>query len=338
MNTPEHLLYYTRQARNRLHVWQSALCQMGTHFHDLSLPEKSQQTNSLHLEWTFTQEQLKHCRGIIPVFSALGVRYSSRFILHWNNRHYRLCHAGNPVLFSDMHVSRVSAPDSPVESRTDYFFWNQAPDSSIRITLDVESTEKVLWNHTVMAVSFALIPNSNLDQRPVKNPGSRISLNLPAISQKQRNRLIADRICSPTAVAMVLGYYRKKNLLEPVLCDCFHPVENMFGIWSQAIYAANSQGHLGWVCTIQKIEDLILLLNKGIPIATSICYEKDQLTGAPLERTSGHLVVISGINGSDLEVFDPAAESNPRVLQVYSLDEFWKAWQRKMGLSYLIFP
>jgi hypothetical protein len=77
-------------------------------------------------------------------------------------------------------------------------------------------------------------------------------------------------------------------------------------------------------------------LADDIPLALSIAWEAGTLPGAPLPRSAGHLVVLTGIapNGDAL-VNDPAF---PGVATVYPREAFERAWQAHGGIAFAVAP
>ena len=72
-------------------------------------------------------------------------------------------------------------------------------------------------------------------------------------------------------------------------------------------------------------------------VIASIAFKKDELPGAPLEKTPGHLVLIRGYKDGQILVADPAAPDTPSVLRAYEAKAFARAWlQNKQGAAYVV--
>ena len=72
-------------------------------------------------------------------------------------------------------------------------------------------------------------------------------------------------------------------------------------------------------------------------VLASIAYERGELTGAAMERTAGHLVVVCGWENGAVCVADPAALKKQTVLRAYNAREFANAWLRhKRGAAYIV--
>src|SRR5262249_56741360 len=75
-------------------------------------------------------------------------------------------------------------------------------------------------------------------------PGRTARLPVPALSQMEADRAVASRICSPTSVAMVLGYLGAGVSPERLAAEMFHPALDLYGVWPAAVCAAGRRGGL----------------------------------------------------------------------------------------------
>ena len=78
----------------------------------------------------------------------------------------------------------------------------------------------------------------------------------------------------------------------------------------------------------------------GVPIIVSLAWGRDELTGAPLPASSGHLMVLVGFDADGNPVVnDPAAPNDAAVRHTYIREEFERIWlERRSGTGYLIYP
>ncbi len=78
----------------------------------------------------------------------------------------------------------------------------------------------------------------------------------------------------------------------------------------------------------------------GVPVIMSLAWGKGDLTGADIESTNGHLIVLVGFDSSGNPIVnDPAAPSNESVQRTYLRSEFEPLWlEASSGTVYLIYP
>ena len=70
----------------------------------------------------------------------------------------------------------------------------------------------------------------------------------------------------------------------------------------------------------------------GVPLVASVAFGRNQLTGAPISTSNGHLMVIVGFEADgDVVVNDPAGADNTAVRRVYDRDEFEDIWINASG-------
>jgi hypothetical protein len=78
-------------------------------------------------------------------------------------------------------------------------------------------------------------------------------------------------------------------------------------------------------------------LDRGLPLIASLGYGPGGLAGAAIPETSGHLVVLTGYDGDDVLVNDPAAPTDADVPRRYPLDQFLRTWLSRRALAYVFF-
>ena len=152
--------------------------------------------------------------------------------------------------------------------------------------------------------------------------------------------------CSPTSLAMILGYYKSlptktnygwvsKSYADPWVDHVARLVYDYryegTGNWPfNTAYAANLTGY-AFVTRLSSLREAERFTHVGIPLAASISFGKGELTGAPISSTAGHLVVIAGFTKrGNVVVNDPAAPNNSSVRRVYDRAQFERAWQTQV--------
>ncbi|MDO7867778.1 peptidase C39 family protein [Nocardioides jiangxiensis] len=159
--------------------------------------------------------------------------------------------------------------------------------------------------------------------------------------------------CSPTSLAMVLGYYGVKPAaseyawvsssyadpwVDEVARRVFDFAYDGAGNWPfNTAYAGTRLTHTA-VTRFGSLRDVEKFIAAGIPVEVSISFSSGQLSGAPISSTSGHLVVVTGFTASgNVLVNDPAASSDSTVKRTYDRAQFEAAWLRRShGLAYVM--
>ncbi len=151
--------------------------------------------------------------------------------------------------------------------------------------------------------------------------------------------------CSPTSVAMLLGYWSgKSGPCEPgvrsAVSGVYDPVYEGHGNWPfNAAYAA-TQGMEAYVTRFTGLAQAEEWIAAGVPVIMSYSWGRNQLTGAPIPASNGHLAVLVGFDAQGNPIVnDPAAASNDAVQRTYPRAELEKLWlQGSGGTVYVIYP
>lgn len=159
--------------------------------------------------------------------------------------------------------------------------------------------------------------------------------------------------CSPTSLAMVLGYYgrlpapsaytwvrrsyadRWVNHLARLTYDYRY---RGTGNWAFNTATAATRVTDAFVTRLQGLRMAERFVRAGIPLVVSIRFGRGQLDGAPISSTAGHLLVLSGFTSAGHPiVMDPAAPSNATVRRTYDRAQFERAWlSGSGGMAYVI--
>lgn len=176
-------------------------------------------------------------------------------------------------------------------------------------------------------------------------------LDVPTYSQAIRDPMISSSICSPTSVAMALGYFGHDISPEQSAWFANDYVGSMFGNWSFNVASATSFDLSGYVAYFIQEEggDPWLQVKEqiaaGNPVIVSVRYQSPESTesypvveGVPISSTGGHLVLVRGFTWEDgveyVIVNDSAAGDNEGVNRKYRADQFAEAWRK---VAYVIY-
>lgn len=181
--------------------------------------------------------------------------------------------------------------------------------------------------------------------RPLGGPPAGLLSNwardlpVPQISQAVQDPAIRWQICSPTSLTMVLNYWGQNKSLMDVVSGVRDQTTGIYGNWPlNAAYAA-TLGFDSYVARFHCIEQLQNEVAEGRPVVVSVNYGAGQLNGAPLNATSGHLIVVRGFSANgDVIVNDPAAPTNDSVRRVYQRAQFARVWLSSGGVAYIMAP
>jgi hypothetical protein len=172
---------------------------------------------------------------------------------------------------------------------------------------------------------------------PLPPAAGAARLDVPALSQTEADRAIAHRICSPTCVAMVLGYWQRPAPLAALAAEMFHPGVDLYGVWPAAIMAAGRRGVAGYLLRFPDWSAAAWCLGRRLPVIASVRYRAGELGGAAIAETAGHLLVLTGWEGDEVLVNDPAAPP-PAVARRHRLEELARVWLERSGVGYVFFP
>ena len=195
--------------------------------------------------------------------------------------------------------------------------------------------------------------------RPTSKPGPGVGTVLPVPTYSQmvhsghypRWGGGGEAWCSPTSTAMVLGYYGISPAptgIEPGHVDAVvdHTAKMVYdhgydgtGNWAfNTAYAATLVAGDSYVTRMRDLREAEDHIAAGVPLVVSIAFGRNQLAGAPISSSNGHLLVIVGFEADgDVVVNDPAGASNGEVRRVYDRAQFERIWiSASGGTAYVI--
>lgn len=162
---------------------------------------------------------------------------------------------------------------------------------------------------------------------------------VPFRSQKTNIPVLSGRLCSPTSLAMVMAFHGVDRSVQDIAASAHDAENDIYGNWPRNVQAAFESGVPGFLTRFDDWEVVAEHLRRGEPIIASIRAPRGVLRNAPyLELESGHLIVLTGLNGhGGVYVNDPAAATAESGQRVYSIGELTKAWMELgKGTGYVL--
>jgi Peptidase_C39 like family len=271
---------------------------------------------------------------LLPSFCALTTAsYSARF-------EASVPGAGGEAWVATTSIGPADFPDAesgdgPLRSHIDVLVATR-PVERVRLRLRLRADDA--W--AVLGAPWA-VTLSTSDGGPVdasETPGRRaIAIDVPAFSQMEEPEPVRRRICSPTSVAMVLALHGKNAAVADLAAEMLHVPLDLYGVWPSAIQAAARRGVAGYLLRFPGWTAAGWCLARGLPIVASVRYEAGELKNAAIPSTPGHLLVLTGLDGDDVLVNDPAAATRADVRRRYRRDELTRVWLDRAGVGYVFF-
>ena len=142
--------------------------------------------------------------------------------------------------------------------------------------------------------------------------------------------------CSPTSLSMLNAYHGIDYDVPATARAVFDRAYNGTGNWSFNVAFSGNLGLRAAVVYLRNLDHAQRLIEAGIPIAISYSWSGNELPGAPLEHSDGHLVVLCGFTANgDCAINDPAA---PHLRVVYPRTALERVWLRNKGVAYAVAP
>jgi hypothetical protein len=158
--------------------------------------------------------------------------------------------------------------------------------------------------------------------------------------------------CSPTSLAMVLGYYGRLPAPSTYRWVKASYADRWVNQVARLTYDHRYEGTGNWpfntavgaragdafVTRLADLRTAERFLRAGIPLIVSIRFARGQLTGSPISSTPGHLVVLAGLTSAGNPiVMDPAAWRDSTVRRTYDRAQFERAWlSGSGGMAYVV--
>jgi hypothetical protein len=154
--------------------------------------------------------------------------------------------------------------------------------------------------------------------------------------------------CSPTALAMVMGYWRGEarpcsELVPPTADGVYDHAYKGHGNWAFNVAWAASLGLEAMVVRLASLAELEPWIAAGVPVVLSLSWnnlEGRLLTNAPVDKSSGHLTLLVGFDQAGNPVMnEPASPNLETVRRTYVREELETRWLTASGGTiYLLYP
>ena len=175
----------------------------------------------------------------------------------------------------------------------------------------------------------------------VKSAAWGKTIDVPKRSQMVEDASIRGDICSATSLSMVLEHHGVKRTTREVADGVYDHEAKIYGNWPlNTAYAATAGMRLAYVARFRGLEELEAEIAAGRPVIISHKWKEGELTGAPVAKSNGHLIVVVGFTeDGDVVVNDPAAhpDQGEDVRRVYPRKELHHTWlENAAGIAYVI--
>lgn len=221
----------------------------------------------------------------------------------------------------------------------------------VRVRLYRQNSKSKISLDRIGAMASALVPRGSTPTS-IPGPAAGTVLDVPTFSQMTHSGHYpqfgggGEAWCSPTSTAMVLAYY---GLLPGPFTDITAGhADPQVDHTARLVYDHSYDGTGNWAFNtafastlttgdayVTRLPDLRAAedyIAAGVPLVASVAFGRNQLTGAPISTSNGHLMVIVGFEADgDVVVNDPAGANNGAVRRVYDRDEFEDIWINASG-------
>ena len=141
--------------------------------------------------------------------------------------------------------------------------------------------------------------------------------------------------CSAASLAMLMRAHGIDASVNDVADGVFDSSYRGHGNWAFNAAYAGAHGLRAVVAYLSGLDHVAAFLAAGLPVAISISWHGDQLPGAPLEHSDGHLLVVRGMGRAWVDVNDPAA---PAIATRYPRAALDRVFREHGGVAYLVAP
>jgi hypothetical protein len=167
---------------------------------------------------------------------------------------------------------------------------------------------------------------------------SPMALAVPYRTQRSTPERIAMKVCGPTSLSMAMHFYgieRPTMEIAQLARDPVGPIE--YGNWAYLAAAAAELGFASEVAAFDTLDEVFAELKANHPVIMALAYDEGRLAGAPITRTSGHLILARGLDAAGRVLVNDPAGYGPKDGQIsYDPVQLVQAWKR--GVAILLYP
>jgi hypothetical protein len=306
-----------------------------------------------------------------PGAAWIEMQLSVHVVDHWSKWYAMGNWAFDTTAIQRTSVSGQDDADGSISVDTYLSATNPVDAYRLRVALHGDGSGVPTVRQVAATASDPLAPTATTSQTTVT---STIQLAVPMYSQYLHSGEYpqfdngGEAWCSPTSTEMVLEYWHagpsaadlrtlppdpvfdQHGRVDPTVdWAAVHTFDLDFfgtGNWPfNAAYAAH-YGLDGSVRQFASVREAERWIELGVPLVVSINWDNTSsdpnrhLDGTSIEKTAGHLMVLSGITGTgDIIANDPASPDDQSVRHTYRRDQFEFRWQAaSAGTAYLIKP
>ncbi|HVA65522.1 MAG TPA: C39 family peptidase [Elusimicrobiota bacterium] len=205
-----------------------------------------------------------------------------------------------------------------------------------RIILRQPASSSAILRLVAMSVSNGKI---RPERPPIPGPWVR-EIRVAQRSQMTVQSKYRRDICSPTSLAMAISHWGQTLPTTKVAEDVQDQTSEIYGDWTFNTAFAGSRGLVSYFSYLDSLRALEREIAAGRPVVASVSFGPGELSGAPIKKTKGHLMLVVGFTRTgDVIVLDPAAPSAKTARRIYRREQFREVWLvHKRGAAYLIGP
>jgi len=234
-------------------------------------------------------------------------------------------------------VPPTTPPESPIRRDVDTASWKGTADAvRVRVRRMANQEGRLPRLKRIILACDAETGDEPHQSPPTPGPAIRA---VPFRSQMGESPEIARRICGPASLAMHLAAREPLLRTEEVAAAVYDRAHDLYGNWAHLAAVAGEHGFVAWVERYARLADVEERLLAGYGAILSLSFEADELEGAPIPRTTGHLLVLRGWDEEGNPVCnDPAFPDNRGDGVVYRREQLERAWAAHGGATILLRP